>query len=220
MPQNLQDLALCSNWNNALAQTSLPQSVIMLAQMLDRAVAMTGHELTKLEADLWMDKLSRQPVEVIKYAFDQWASESEFFPKLPRILELVAEFHGNTAAARKLKETARRNEENRNTRERLKAEGLPYGNEQLRQVLKQAMERVKSMPDYPWLSEEERKELHEKVARLKNYKRNRAAAPAPAESPQKSRIMKAIDALKVGRRETPQDVAPSPSARDPSEAPV
>jgi hypothetical protein len=177
VPENHLTRAVQSSDSSALAKSSRSQSVIVLAQMLDRAVAMTGHELMTLETDLWMDKLSREQPEAIKYAFDQWAAESEFFPKLPRILELVSEFHGNTTAARELRETARQIEENRRTREKLEAEGLPHGTEQLHQVLKQAMERIKSIPDYPWLSEERRKELREKLERLR-AKNDRSATPA------------------------------------------
>lgn len=73
-------------------------------------------------------------------------------------------------AERELAETARQLEENRKTRERLAAEGLPSGIEQYQMLMKEAQEKIKKLPDAPWLTDDARNALKEKVKKLQSTK--------------------------------------------------
>lgn len=72
-----------------LVKTSRQQSAIVLAQMLDRAGARTGHEVTPGESEDWIELLEQEPSPGIRWAFMEHAKVSEFFPKPSEILGLV-----------------------------------------------------------------------------------------------------------------------------------
>lgn len=142
----------------------------MVALMLDLAATITGYkELTPREEDFWLEKLEKFPPEAIKAAFEKYLETEVFFPKPAQILGLMK---GETDhfAERELAETARQLEENRKTRERLAAEGLPSGIEQYQMLMKEAQEKIKKLPDAPWLTDDARNALKEKVKKLQSTK--------------------------------------------------
>lgn len=142
----------------------------MVALMLDLAATITGYkELTPREEDFWLEKLEKFPPVAIKAAFEKYLETEVFFPKPAQILALMK---GETDhfAERELAETARQLEENRQTRESLAAEGLPSGIDQYQSLMKQAQERIKKLPDAPWLTDEARNALKEKVRKLQSTK--------------------------------------------------
>jgi len=91
--------------------------------------------------------------------------QSEFFPKPKEIADLIAQ----QAQKDKLDDSAAMMEENRKTRKRLAAEGLPHGPAQFGGLMAKLKEVVKSIPA-PELTSKRRSELKEKVAELSKEK--------------------------------------------------
>lgn len=96
-----------SNGNSQIVKASRQQSAIVTVQMLDRAAARTGKELTNGENEDWLELLEGQPGPAIRWAFMEHAKLSEFFPKPAEILGLIRMWHSSAEEDR----SARQREE-------------------------------------------------------------------------------------------------------------
>lgn len=92
------NLAKRSNGNNQIVKPSPLLSGTVTAQMLDRAVARTGKELSQGEAEDFYELLEREPGPAIRWAFMEHAKSSEFFPKPAQILTLIRSWQSMQAA--------------------------------------------------------------------------------------------------------------------------
>lgn len=158
-------LARPQNVNSAIEKSYSALSSAMLIRMLDRAMSMSGKEITDAESQLWKAQFAKYPPQVIQEAFDTHAMRSEFFPKPKEISEIIAELSRKATLA----ESELLMEENRKTRERLAEEGLPHGPAQFGGLMAKLKEVVKAIPA-PELSSKRRNELKEKLSDLQKKK--------------------------------------------------
>jgi len=86
---------------------------------------------------------------LIERAFHQWVKKSKHMPVPSEIIEILNGLIEVERIESMAKETQRYLAELRETREKLAAEGLPYGEAQVHLILKQAVEIVKNFPVLP-----------------------------------------------------------------------
>ena len=123
-------------------------SAISLVRMLNLAASVTGYkELTEAENRLWLKLLTPYPAERIEQAFEKFLERAEFFPKPAEILAYLHASAEEVNAQRELDRTAAMLAENRQTRDKLKAAGLPYGIEQYNASIEELKQIVKLIPE-------------------------------------------------------------------------
>jgi hypothetical protein len=123
----------------------------MAATMLDfvREMSLGTENFTQRQSDYWIWVLQAYEPRLIQQAFHKWVKKSKHMPVPSEILEMLDAMVEAERQAFAAKETQRYLDELRVTRERLAAEGLPQGPEQLHGILQQAAGMVKSFPSLP-----------------------------------------------------------------------
>ncbi len=115
---------------------TLEKGLMLMAQIFSK-------ELIPEEVTAWKVALSKQPAPAIEWAFKDYLEAGQYFPRPAEISERIQQWHRE----RKALETDRLMEDCRQTRERLQAEGLPNGEEQIAEVWKMANAIAKKFPE-------------------------------------------------------------------------
>ena len=137
--------------SNKLAMSLGRASAVTAAKMLDfvREMSLGSEDFTQRQSDFWIFALQRYPPKLIEEAFHQWVRKSKHMPVPSEIIEILDSMLAAERREAVAKETTRYLNELRGTREKLAAEGLPYGDAQVHSILKKAAEIVKRFPEVP-----------------------------------------------------------------------
>lgn len=111
------------------------------------------------ELVIWENALSKQPPDAIEWAFTEHLKAGQYFPKPAEIVGWIGQWHTQRRDSKQQQQI----EDARRTRERLRAEGQPAGEEQLAETIKRLVEVAKKFPEPP--SPMRRVELKERIAR-------------------------------------------------------
>ena len=149
----------------AIAPYSARASAVTAAKMLDlaREMLLVSEDLSQRQSDFWIFELSLYPAHLIEKAWHSWVRGNKFMPVPGEIIAILEKLSEADVAERRLREDAARLAEEREIREQLKAAGEPYGLDQYRNLMKEALERVKSIPSPP--DPNRRIELKQRIAR-------------------------------------------------------
>lgn len=165
---------------NRLAQFSRKPSAVMAANMIDfaREMLLVREDMTQRQSDFWVFELSFYPPHLIQEAFHHWVRNSKFMPVPSEILDILDRMAGAERQQRMLQEGEAQQRECREIRDQLKAAGEPYGMEQYRNLMQEALERIKSHAPLP--DPNRRMELKERLARAMQERAARKKPPACA----------------------------------------
>jgi hypothetical protein len=157
----------------------------MAANMIDfaRELLLVREDITQRQSDFWVFELSFYPPHLIQDAFHQWVRNSKFMPVPSEILDILDRMAGAERQQRQFEEDNAKHRECREIREQLKAAGEPYGIEQYRGIMADALERLKSLAPLP--DPNRRVELKERLARAQQERatvRKKPAASAKSET--------------------------------------
>ena len=139
------------NESNKLVTSSKKASAVMAARMLDfvREMSLGTEDFTQRQSDYWIFALQSYPPRLIESAFNQWVQKSKHMPVPSEIIALLNGMIEKERQASIAKKTDLYLRELRETRQKLAAEGLAYGEVQVHSILRKAAEIVKSFPELP-----------------------------------------------------------------------
>lgn len=132
--------------NNALIQTGQPSLTLSqksLAREIDLTATNSKFTLTEQLTDELFRLYSRRTPEAIEWVFREHRARSSFWPSIAELNSLFGEYYN----AEREKETESYMHSLRETRARLKADGLPYGEAQVVELRRQLLHIVQSMDE-------------------------------------------------------------------------
>jgi hypothetical protein len=150
---HLTNMAMASgrSASNKLVTFSVKASAVTAAKMLDfvREMSLGSEEFTQRQSDYWIFVLQTYPPALIERAFHEWVKQSKHMP-VPS--EIIAMLDAMVEADRQKAihtETKRYIADMQETRRQLAVVGLPQGEQQYHQLMKEALEVARQFPPFP-----------------------------------------------------------------------
>jgi hypothetical protein len=137
--------------SNKLATFSVKASAVTAARMLDfvREMSLGSEDFSQRQSDYWIFLLQDYPPPLIERAFHEWVKQSKHMPVPSEIVAILDSMVKAEHQDELAKETEHYLVRMRETRRQLAEAGQPYGEAQYHELMKKALEIVKSFPSLP-----------------------------------------------------------------------